>query len=210
MNRFTVRSGLILRSAAGAMEVKIAAQKKEVLLRLIKGLHVEFGLERSFKVLPGILLTNRFLLSLFKGAVPRDKLLDLCQELGLPGYFREPLLQGLPDAKASPFRLRRERNGIDLQGLSRNERKEPPLPVSPLPGLQMQISHPDRGSLARYTCYPSFTLKTWWKGCLLPSMTRTLRSLLHSKLILGMAADITSEILFLDVAEDNNKRSLSI
>ena len=184
-----------------------AARKKELLLRLVKGLHAEFGLERSFKVLPGMLLTNRFLLSLFKDAVPRDKLLDLCQELDLPGYFREPLLQGLPDAKLLHFGFEENEMGSIYKVYLEMDVKSRLYPFLLYQGFKWDTSDPDRGSLARYTCYPSFTPK---------DMVERMSLAFHragseepfdiAKSIIGMAAGITSEILFLDVAEDNNKR----
>jgi hypothetical protein len=192
---------------SGSTGTEMASRKKELLLRLIKGLHVEFGLERSFKVLPGVLLTNRFLLSLYKDAVSRERLLDLCQELGLPDHFREPLLRGLPDAKLLHFGFEENETGSIYKVYLEMSIKSRLYPFLLYQGFKWDSADPARGSLARYTCYPSFTPK---------DMVERISLAFHgtgsgepfdiAKSIVGMAADITQEILYLDVAEDNNKR----
>ena len=102
-----------------------------------------------------MLLTNRFLLSLYRDAVPREKLLDLCQELDLPGYFREPLLQGLPDAKLLHFGFEENEMGSIYKVYLEMDVKSRLYPFLLYQGFKWDPSDPDRGSLARYTCYPS-------------------------------------------------------
>jgi tryptophan halogenase len=59
----------------------------EQLFRLVRGLRVNFGCERSFRLCRGALLPNRLLLSLSKRALEpgaNEKLLALCRQLNMP------------------------------------------------------------------------------------------------------------------------------
>ena len=139
--------------------------------------------------------------------MPRERLLDLCQELGLPDHFREPLLQGLPDAKLLHFGFEENEMGSIYKVYLEMNVKSRLYPFLLYQGFKWDASDPVRGSLARYTCYPSFTPKEMVERISLAFRGADSEEPLNiARSIVAAAADITSEILYLDVAEDNNKR----
>ncbi len=185
-----------------------ASSQRSLLLGLINGLHVEFGFERSFKIFRGALLTNRFLLSLHRDAIPREKMLDLCRNLGLPDVFWAPLLQNLPDTKLVHFGFEENEKGSVYKVYLELSLKSRFYPFLLYLGFKWDPSDHAAAALARYTCYPSLTPK---------DMTERLSAAFDgpgaaepleiAKGIVTTASAITQDILYLDVTEDNNRRS---
>ena len=71
------------------------------LFRLIEQLHVPFGYERSFKMMEGELLDERYLLSLHKrtlGEHPLQRIRRICAALNFPDEFQTELENLLPEA----------------------------------------------------------------------------------------------------------------
>lgn len=77
-----------------------AAERAALVLRLVAGLGAPRNHERSFRVAPGVLMANRFLLSLNPGDIPgrpRDRVFEACDRLGMPASLRADA-EGLFDA----------------------------------------------------------------------------------------------------------------
>ncbi len=185
-----------------------ASAEKSLLFKLINGLHVEFGLERSFKVFRGTLLTNRFLLSLHRDAIPREKMLGLCSDLGMPDVFWAPLLQNLPHTRLVHFGFEENEKGSVYKVYLELGMKDRLYPFLLYLGFKWDPSDDAVTALARYTCYPSLTpegiterLSLAFDG---PGAAKPLEI---AKGIVAMASGITPDILYLEVTEDNNRRN---
>lgn len=69
-----------------------AAERAALTLRLVAGLGAPRNHERSFRVAPGALMANRFLLSLNAGDIPGSppaRVLEVCERLGMPAPLRD-------------------------------------------------------------------------------------------------------------------------
>ena len=69
-----------------------AGEKAALLLKLVADLGVPFQHERSFRISPGALHANRFLLSLDAADIvgsPMERVLDICTRLGIPAASRK-------------------------------------------------------------------------------------------------------------------------
>jgi hypothetical protein len=74
--------------------------------QLIGSLSIKYGLERSFKIFHGTLLTNRFLLTVHKRSLvqkPEERILDICERMGMPPDLMEPFRARLPEANLVHF-----------------------------------------------------------------------------------------------------------
>lgn len=68
-----------------------AGERAALTLRLVAGLGAPRSHERSFRIAPGALMANRFLLSLNPEDVPgdaMDRVLEVCDRLGMPAELR--------------------------------------------------------------------------------------------------------------------------
>lgn len=75
-------------------------EKASLLFHLTKNLNVEIGIERSFKVFEKTILVNRFLLGFKKNTIrekPHERILDICEQMGMPGDLLEAFERYLPD-----------------------------------------------------------------------------------------------------------------
>ena len=80
-------------------------REKGLLLSLANEFRVELGSERSFKVFKGIIQTNRFLLSVPAGAVPRERFSRSAGGSAGPTLFGRPSAKP-PGREVHPFWVR--------------------------------------------------------------------------------------------------------
>ena len=76
-----------------------SGEKADLVFQLVKSLGTEVGFERSFKMSQGSLLENRFLLGTSKGAIGQhsnEKILYICERMGIPGNLLEDLEKNQP------------------------------------------------------------------------------------------------------------------
>jgi hypothetical protein len=76
-----------------------AGEKEDLLFQIVKGLNVEAGFERSFKIANGALLNNRFLLGIKKEAIGQmadDRFIEACGLMGMPENFLDTFKHYLP------------------------------------------------------------------------------------------------------------------
>ncbi len=102
------------RSAPLAQEI---SKKSAMLLELVRGLGVRFGVEHSFKISERTVISNRYLISINKNAIikPGPKLLVVCGKLGLPKDFLAALTGELPHADFVHFGFEGNENGCVLK-----------------------------------------------------------------------------------------------
>jgi len=183
------------------------APEKELLLGLVSGLRVEFGFERSCKVLPGIILTDRFLLSLHRDAAPREQILDVFRDLGLPDAFWAPLLQNLPDTNLVHFGFEENEKGYVYKVYLELNFKNKYYPFLLYLGFKWDPRDSARRALARYTCYPSFTPEDIIKKLSLafhgPGAEGSVEI---AQGIVDTTSRVTRSVLYVETVEEGNPR----
>ena len=76
------------------------------LIKLVEGLRAPYGLERSVKIAPGVLLDDRCLITIHRaalGKLPADKLAEMGRELDIPASFADRLAVALEGADIVHF-----------------------------------------------------------------------------------------------------------
>lgn len=68
--------------------MEIAAAQAGLLFRIVEDMQVPCGYERSFKMLEGRLLANRFLLGMNTENLTHERLLDVCRQLDMPKMYK--------------------------------------------------------------------------------------------------------------------------
>lgn len=79
-------------------ELRIAADRAALPFTLLEELKIPCGYERSFKLLPGKLLANRYLLGVDLKNIHPAQLHAICQRLNMPEEFFQSLDEHLSDA----------------------------------------------------------------------------------------------------------------
>lgn len=178
----TIRSGPI---AAGKNSGRIAPltaahrtytgaethnEKAGLLYDLVNGLGVTVGVERSFKVLEGTLLKDRFLMGFRSGGIGHDdhgRILNICRRLNMPRDFMENFQTHLPSAtivlfgfeageKATIYKAYLEFGGRYREALGENPNHPDPFPIH----TAFKWDPADRSlkSTADYICFPALTI----------------------------------------------------
>jgi hypothetical protein len=134
---------------------------------LVRALDAPFGLERSFKIVPGTLLEDRYLISLHRSALGEtaaDRLGQMASALGVPHAFGGEIVAGLADADIVHFGY--ERAGqypiykIYLEYASRVRRAQAQNAADPVLvylAYKWTPDWPERRTLTRYTWLPCRT-----------------------------------------------------
>ncbi len=146
-------------------------EKAGLLFQLTKDLDVQIGIERSFKMFRRTLLANRFLLGFKQTEIqgnPHKRILDICERIDMPGKYLEIFRQNLPEANIVLFGFEEnEETSLYKAYLEFGGRFEKVIgdnPDRPAPflihlGFKWDSSDNSRGAVARYTCFPSFSVE---------------------------------------------------
>jgi hypothetical protein len=149
------------------MTVQLPSERAHFLASLIEAEGLRYGREDSFKMSHGGLLTERFLLGIPLHEIPLDRIMHVCNELGMPQSCRECFLAHLNAANLIFFGV--EDDGergvykvylefwdeVRLQVL-RTGRTDPLLLNL---GFKWYAGEEDSDvRVARYTCYPCLSV----------------------------------------------------
>jgi hypothetical protein len=197
------------------------SEKAGLLFHLIRNLDVEYGFERSFKVLDRTLLGNRFLLTMSKHAIPgnpQERVLDICRRMDMPKLLLEDFCESLPSANYVHFGFEESEKAYIYKAYlefwtnwqdeirSRPDRSDPFLVYK---GFKWDVSDNRKCALTRYTCYPSISVEGMRErlGGIFDG-PRYGGPLEITKEILDIASNrITHDkILYLEVMEEDNPR----
>lgn len=142
------------------------AEKARSLARLIDGLGVEYGLERSFKISDRSLLMNRFIMGFKKDQLPGDPdktMSSVLMQMGMPGVFIDECRALLPQTEYFHFGFEEQRTGclykaylefkvpIEFGTDGSRIRQEPFLVFL---GFKWNPFDSSTRAMSRYTCYP--------------------------------------------------------
>ncbi len=79
-------------------EVRIAADRAALPFNLLEQMRIPCGYERSFKLLPGRVLANRYLLGVDLKDINSVQLQTICQRMSMPDEYVQALEEHLPNA----------------------------------------------------------------------------------------------------------------
>jgi len=146
-----------------------AALYAESLRQLVAGRNTDYRLERSFKLLQGSLLANRFLLSIQRhdmGPRAGSKIIALCVEMGMPDDYLEMVARDLPDVDvvhagfeqgvdAQIYKLYLEFPGIYHKKASAWKQGDEPIIIHR--AFKWNPAAPNEKTIASYLGYPGLT-----------------------------------------------------
>lgn len=189
------------------------------LLLIVRRLNVHYLHERSFKVVDGAILCNRFLVSFhknFMGPKPRDTLLSVCEQLDAPNVFLQKISAIYPDADVFHIGfeegLHTRTYKLYLEHANRfqravKDRRSEPLLVHL--AFKWDPKCPEKRVIARYTSRPSLTVQKMIDNLLLIYDHREEAiPYICAVQLLSLASKRMHEknILFMEVEEENNPR----
>jgi len=202
--------------------VQGSAEKADLLARLINGLDIAYGLERSFKFAAGDMLANRFLLSIHRNTVTEDPyylLEGICSRMGMPGEFLGKMKENLPYAKivyfgfeedeaACTFKVYLEFVDRMMDAMLTGERKSAPLLL--FQGFKWDASDGSRRAITNYTCCPQCSPEAILErvsAVYYGSVHRDSLDIIRD--IIGTASERLQrkELIYIDVTEEGNQRS---
>jgi len=197
-------------------------EKAGLLFRLVNSLPVRVGFERSFKLLEKTLLADRFLLGFKRDAIahePNESIMNICRQIGMPTDFLEAFHRDLPKATIVLFGF--EGNGRERlykaylefgskfgEVLTRNSYQPEPFLIHL--GFKWDASDDSQNTVARYTCFPSFTVEDMLRRISQMPCGRTHRGSFEiARGIVHLAASRVdpAEFLYFESTEENNPRS---
>jgi len=188
----------------------------KLFLRLIGGLKPE-GVERSFKMAPGSLLENRYLMGVRKESLDAQRLAQICSGLGMPATQLLALQKGLPEANSLHFGFEQGPQGtlykvyLEFWGRLNQALAARPVLREPLVlhlAYKWDAANPGKGSVAEYRCFPELkTAEIFARlGVLYDGATPA--SLGAAERIINMALKRTHKtLMYLEVSEPGNPRA---
>lgn len=205
----------LFRSAKGA-------EKVGLLFQFLEDQKIRPAFERSCEFLEKKLLGNRFLLGFEKGMIPwhpDEKLVEICQRLGMPADFLDRFGENLPEASIVGFGFGEDEGTCMVKAYlefgARFFRAIKSKPHDPDPylshlGFKWDAEDITRKALAKYTCHPNCSCEA-----LLKRLSGDFYGLEGAgpfnmvKGILELASNKVSQdrFLYLDVKEENHPRS---
>nr|WP_320190171.1 DUF3467 domain-containing protein [uncultured Desulfobacter sp.] len=196
-------------------------EKAGYLIKLVKTLHVKIGFERSFKLLPNMILPDRFLIGFKKVEVKdhaEEQILDICRQINMPIDYVETFKRNLPAATIVLFGYERHHQnsiykaylefGGGFKTVFHTNPHHPPPFVIHL-GLKWDAADNRKRAIARYTCFPGIGMDTIFeKMATVLYGTNSQTSLEIAKGIVNLAADRIDPrvMLYLEATEEGNPR----
>lgn len=196
-------------------------ERADLIFQLVRSLNVEVGFERSFKIVNGSLLRNRFLLGVSKKAIGEkadDRLKQTCSLMGIPQTLLEVFKKYLPQGNYVHFGFEQNEKTtvykVYLEFFETIKKeieksKDRPGPALLHLGLKWDVSDPARQSLTRYTWYPWLPppeILQRVSHILEPERGEAARQAAQELISLALARMPYRDILYLEVTEEGNPR----
>ncbi len=204
----------------------LPSEAEELPLRLVNELGIRYSLERSCKLLPGVLLPRRYLLGLKKERIGPEAdatLVRICRALGMPAESLIPYQKAIEDSEYLHFGYEENEKGcvykayLEFHNLYRQAVLEPGEKVDTFPMYTaFKWDALGRGGAveSRYTWHPSIDFT---------AMRERIADILQgdggreplaiSNALIGTAAKLVSSehVTYLEVVEgDNSRRSFDL
>ncbi|MBW1999284.1 MAG: hypothetical protein JRJ29_15155, partial [Deltaproteobacteria bacterium] len=196
-------------------------ERAGLLFRLVSGLGVQVGVERSFKMFSGTLLSDRLLLGFKRSSLGGDtqgRILDICKEIGMPGDFLDTFEELLPESNIVLFGFEKNhKGGIYNSYLEFGDRivkairREPsaPEPVAIHEGFKWDAADSSNKTRAKYTCFPRLSLKDMSRRIarIVPGGVRARTFCLVGDVLELVSSRVGSEaLLYFEATEEANPR----
>jgi hypothetical protein len=189
------------------------------LIRLVEGLDAPYGLERSVKIMPGVLADDRCLISIGRaalGSAPVERLLRIGNELQMPPGFAEALPAALERADIVHFGYEAAAGhevykiyfeyASDVRAALAADRRARALVHL---AYKWDSLRPESGAVTRYgrvPCDSRVELEAIFRSLLpVPHAERALRCILGLVTRIGALAD-SGQLLLMEVEESGNSR----
>jgi len=201
---------------------ELAAQKVDLCFRLLDRLNIKPAFERSFEVKEKTLLKNRFLLGFEKDLIrpsPNEKILEICERIGMPPELMGVFLSNLPEASIVGFGFGENETtciaraylefGIRYYRAMKNKPHDPDPYLSHL-GFKWDVSDNTMSIVTKYTCYPAYTTENMLERLsndLYGHHDRSPYEIVKGILDLASRKVGNDKFLFLSVNEENNPRN---
>jgi len=199
----------------------IKDEKSGLPLQLVKNLNVQYGFERSFKIFEKTLLANRFLLGFKKDSIiqnPHEKILDICRQMDMPENFLKAFQENLPEANIVLFGFEENEKTcvykayLEFGKKYGNIIKENPYRAEPFimhQGFKWDTSDNTKRAVARYTCFPAFSVENMLERLLNVFYSKKDKSpfdIAENIVTLGLSRADKYEFLYFEAEEENNPR----
>lgn len=192
------------------------------LFRLVKGLNVQVGFERSFKVFRNTLLPDRFLMGFRRkelGREPRETIRNVCRQIGMPGDFLGTFLAYLSEAniilfgfegneKSCLYKAYLEFGHRITEAVAKNPHR--PEPVLIHMGFKWDVSDNSQRSTTRYTAFPALSLQDMLErmtGLFYSHGRRNPFGIVEGIINLGASKVGPDKFLYFEADEENNPRT---
>lgn len=197
-----------------------AEERSGFLLQLLKNVNIH-GVERSFKVLDGTLLRNRFLLGVSKrsiGQTPDDTIVHICQRMGMPQDLLRTFRQKLPDVNFVLFGFEENEKTcvykVYLEFYDKfpeqvKDRSNTHHPFLMHLGFKWDAFDNARSAKAGYTWYPMLSVRNIlgrMSDIYEDSRYRPSREIAEKIFRIASTRMTRKDILYLEVTEDSNSR----
>jgi hypothetical protein len=202
-------------------ETASRGEQGDRLIRIVRGLGVHYGIESSFKLFDGTVLSNRFLIGFKKETLRNDPgalLTAVCTGIGMPKICLGKFCEMLPEATIVLFGY--EENGSNsvykaylefgqhFEKVIRDNPREP-APLLIHLGFKWNTVQNDTYTTARYVCYPSFSVETIVEklsSIFYADRHRPVFEIARSLIEIASPRTRPDEFLYAEVAEANNPR----
>ncbi len=155
--------------AVASDSLESAARKAVLPFRIIEELGVPCGYERSFKMLAGRVLANRYLLGIDTDNLTSEQTLAACRRLGMPTQYRESFAAHLAEANLVFLGFEdNEEAGcmyrMYLEFWKKVQRDQQAKPEDTEPallhlGFKWHTDDNTQRAISRYMCYPRLPLE---------------------------------------------------
>lgn len=195
------------------------AQQAALPFTLLEQLEIPCGYERSFKISPGKLLANRYLLGISRADTTPEILKEICLGLKMPESLLARFQENLPGANLVflGFEDNQEtasyRVYLEYWDKICGEIKQAPQKTHPrlmFLGYKWDIQHPERQAISEYTCYPLLStseiverITGFYQTAKEASTARCVRNIIDRAA--EQAAD--SVFIYLEVSEAGSRRA---
>ena len=194
------------------------AQYATLPFKIIEEFGVPCGYERSFKMLPHTLLSNRFLLGINTVDLQRPQLIDICRQLDMPQDYRELFEANLAEANLV-FLGFEDHEGVLIYKVYLEYWDKVKMEVSPDSikhdplllhlGFKWNIQDRTKRSIAKYFCYPLLTvpdiltkISLIYEG----DEGRTTATIAKEIIKLSARKASATSFIYLEVDEENGQR----
>jgi len=193
------------------------SKKANLLFKLTEDLNLE-GIERSFKMAEKKLFGNRFLLGISRDEIQNEKLLDVCEQMNMPGNYMDTFKKNLSDAnivllgfeeneKTCVYKVYLEFwEKVKKEIHTKQNKKEPVLLYL---GFKWDTQDNAKRAVSEYTCYPLLSVRNILKrisniydGC----KDRTSFEIVEDIINLASGRLINAAFIYLEVSEENYPR----